>query len=67
MSPAGPALVSPIARSRFNLALGGEGKHGGTDGEGIGGGVYNLGTFSADSETSILFNIASTSDDNFGP
>jgi hypothetical protein len=34
---------------------------------GIGGGVYTQGTFTTDAHTQILFNIASTSDDNIGP
>jgi hypothetical protein len=47
-----------------NEALGG---HGGTDALGIGGGVYNLGTFVFDAGTLIAHNHASTSnDDCFG-
>jgi hypothetical protein len=48
----------------YNDALGGQG---GADGLGIGGGVYNLGTFVADAATVIAHNHASTSnDDCFG-
>jgi hypothetical protein len=39
----------------------------GTDGLGIGGGVYNLGTFLADAATVIRHNRASTSDDDLFP
>jgi hypothetical protein len=47
-----------------NEALGG---HGGADGPGISGGVYNLGTFVCDAATVIAHNHASTSnDDCFG-
>jgi hypothetical protein len=50
-----------------NRADGGEGGDGGSDGLGIGGGVYNLGTFLADDATVIRHNHASTSyDDCFG-
>ena len=51
----------------YNQALGGYGDDSGTDGEGVGGGVYNLGTFLFDSLTDIAHNHASTSnDDGFG-
>ena len=50
----------------LNNADGGHGKGGGTDGEGIGGGVYTLGTFT-DPFTLIILNDASTSGDNIGP
>jgi hypothetical protein len=51
----------------YNLAFGGTAKaHGGT-GQGIGGGVYSLGTFSVDPTTLIVKNHASTSNDNVGP
>jgi hypothetical protein len=46
----------------YNLALGG-----GPAGQGIGGGVYRLGSFSFDSATDIEKNHASTSNDNVGP
>jgi hypothetical protein len=49
-----------------NDADGGEGKGGGADGAGIGGGVYTLGTFT-DLLTRIVGNDASTSGDNIGP
>jgi hypothetical protein len=58
-------LASVIAGNR---ADGGEGAGGGSDGQGIGGGVYNLGTFFLDAASIILGNDASTSNDNvFGP
>jgi hypothetical protein len=47
-----------------NRARGGEGDDGGTDGLGIGGGVYNLGTFLHDTASVIRHNHASTSDDD---
>jgi len=51
----------------YNRAYGGEGEDGGSDGQGIGGGVYNLGTFTFDIATVIAHNKASTSnDDTFG-
>ncbi len=50
-----------------NQALGGLGDSEGTDGLGVGGGVYNLGTFLADALTVFAHNHASTSnDDGFG-
>jgi len=42
----------------------GEGDDDGTDGLGIGGGVYNRGTFLRDAATVIRHNHASTSDDD---
>ncbi len=45
----------------LNLALGGSG---GTGGQGIGGGVYNDGTFAKDHLTAIDFNFASYMYDN---
>ena len=51
----------------YNQAVGGYGDDGGTDGQGVGGGVYNLGTFLFDDLTLIAHNHASTSnDDCFG-
>jgi hypothetical protein len=51
----------------YNQALGGYGDDGGTDGLGVGGGVYNLGTFLLDPATVLRHNRASTSaDDCFG-
>jgi hypothetical protein len=50
-----------------NLASGGEAGSGGSEGLGIGGGVYYLGTYSADSETVIKKNQATTSNDNVWP
>jgi hypothetical protein len=46
-----------------NFAQGGDGGEGAADGEGIGGGVYNLGLFDLD-DTLIFGNLASTSDDD---
>ena len=57
----GTASDSTIAN---NKALGGEEGAGGSDGHGVGGGVYNLGTFISDVTTVIAHNHASTSDDN---
>ena len=37
------------------------------DGEGIGGGVYTLGTFNYDALSVILHNSSSTNDNNIGP
>jgi hypothetical protein len=51
----------------YNLAIGGEAEEGGSDGQGIGGGVYHLGPYSADSATVITKNQATTSDNNVGP
>jgi hypothetical protein len=47
-----------------NHANGGDAGEGGSDGEGIGGGVYNLGSFDFDALTLIFKNHASTSDDD---
>jgi hypothetical protein len=47
-----------------NHANGGEGSTGGSDGEGIAGGVYNLGLFDFDGLTRISRNHASTSHDD---
>jgi hypothetical protein len=51
------------SRIIFNRALGGEGGDGGAEGQGVGGGVYNLGTFLVDALTVIRYNHASTSND----
>ena len=50
-----------------NHANGGSGSGGGSDGEGIGGGVYSLGTFTFDATTTIKKNHASTSNDDIFP
>ena len=64
--PTGRLLVVASDIS-YNQALGGYGDSGGTDGLGVGGGVYNLGTFGFDAATVIRQNHASTSnDDCFG-
>jgi hypothetical protein len=47
-----------------NRARGGKGKHGGADGEGVGGGLYNVGTLTVDPATVITGNHASTSHDD---
>jgi hypothetical protein len=47
-----------------NHANGGDGEYGGSDGQGIGGGVYNLGSLGVDALTRILQNLASTDDDD---
>jgi hypothetical protein len=47
-----------------NDADGGDGDHGGANGEGIGGGVYNLGTLDVDALTVIFENHASTNHDD---
>ena len=50
-----------------NQAVGGLGDDDGTDGLGVGGGVYNLGTFLRDGLTTIRHNRASDGyDDCFG-
>ena len=49
-----------------NRAVGGQGHHA-PAGQGIGGGVYNLGSFSRDALTMILGNHASTSNDDIFP
>jgi hypothetical protein len=51
-----------------NRADGGAAGAGGSAGQGVGGGVYNLGTFDLDTASIIAGNHASTSDDSvFGP
>jgi hypothetical protein len=62
------ASVSVIRSTiSHNRADGGDGDDGGKDGLGIGGGVYNLGTFTFDVATVIAHNKASTSNnDTFG-
>ncbi|MBN1566369.1 MAG: hypothetical protein JXA73_00870 [Acidobacteria bacterium] len=50
-----------------NLALGGRGENWHSRGEGIGGGVYYLGIYSADDATVIEKNHASTSNNNIWP
>jgi hypothetical protein len=58
----GTVTVS-AATIAHNRATGGHGD-GGSDGQGIGGGVYNLGTFLFDAATVIRHNHASTSNDD---
>jgi hypothetical protein len=50
-----------------NKADGGRKGSGGCNGHGIGGGVYNLGTFAFDITTVIAHNHASASNDNIFP
>ena len=58
-------LTSVIAG---NQADGGAADAGGSTGQGVGGGVYNLGAFDLDAASLIVLNDASTSNDNvFGP
>jgi hypothetical protein len=47
-----------------NLADGGLAGAGGSAGQGIGGGIYDLGVFSLDTLTVVVGNHASTSSDN---
>jgi hypothetical protein len=55
------------AEVQFNFAVGGAGS-GGSDGQGIGGGVYRIGTFTADPTTVIKKNHASQeATDDIGP
>src|SRR5262249_54878611 len=57
---AGTVIVS-ASRITHNRARGGDADDGGTDGLGVGGGVYNLGTFLFDAATIIPKNHASHS------
>jgi hypothetical protein len=50
-----------------NAATGGAAGLGGSDGQGVGGGVYNLGAFSFDVFTIIKKNHATTSNDDVFP
>jgi hypothetical protein len=59
-----PILTVTNSRIIGNQATGGQGSDGGTDGQGIGGGVYNLGSFDFGALTLIFDNHASTSDDD---
>jgi hypothetical protein len=52
---------------KHNRARGGDEGASGSDGHGVGGGVYARGTFTFDALTLIIFNEASTSGDNSGP
>jgi dienelactone hydrolase len=63
----GVAVTVSASRLTDNRAEGGEGRAGGADGQGVGGGIYNLGTFLVDALSVIRHNHASTSnDDCFG-
>jgi hypothetical protein len=61
---ASSSLRSGTSNVTENEADGGDVDHGGADGEGIGGGVYNLGNFDVDALTLIFGNHASTSNDD---
>ena len=64
---AGSRAAVSDSRIEFNSAHGGEGGGGGSDGRGVGGGVYDLGMFSADAATIIAHNhVATSNDDCFG-
>ena len=64
---AGSRATISDSRIEVNSALSGEEGTGDSDGRGVGGGVYNLGSFSADAATVIAHNRAATSnDDCFG-
>ena len=63
----GSALILQDATVTRNLALDGRGEDCYSRGEGIGGGVYYLGAYSADDATVIEKNHATTSNDNVGP
>ena len=65
MTPSLTVSASTITKNDANGGRGGKG--GGSDGPGIGGGVYNLGTFLSDLATVIARNHASTSHDNIFP
>jgi hypothetical protein len=64
-NPGAPTVLR-LERSTVteNHANGGEGNEGASDGEGVGGGVYNLGSFDLDALTQIFKNYASTNDDD---
>jgi hypothetical protein len=64
---AGSRAAVSDSRIEFNSALGGEEGTGDNEGRGVGGGVYNLGVFSADAATIIAHNhVATSNDDCFG-
>jgi hypothetical protein len=63
---AGSTLTVSASLILLNEVRRGRGGPGGSDGQGIGGGVYNLGTFT-DVLTLIALNRASTSHDNVFP
>jgi hypothetical protein len=58
--------ADPAVGLRGRIALGREEGHGGSDGQGIGGGVYNLGIFT-DFLSVIKNNHASTSNNDIFP
>ena len=64
---AGSEMTVTASKITANWATGGKGKHGGSDGQGIGGGLYHLGTFTVDPATVISKNHASTSNDDVYP
>jgi hypothetical protein len=64
---AGSSVTVSASDVEHNSAVGGKGGAGGSDGHGIGGGVYNLGSFQADAASAIEHNHASTSNDDSSP
>ena len=64
---AGTSATLSGSNITHNQANGGEEGTGGSDGHGVGGGVYNLGTFAFDVLTVIKKNDASTSNDDIFP
>ena len=67
LNRAGNSATVHHSRITHNKALGGEEGSGGSDGHGVGGGVYNLGIFTFDASTVIKKNHASTSNDDIFP
>jgi hypothetical protein len=64
---AGSTLTVTASTITDNQAQAGKGRAGGSDGLGLGGGVYNLGSFAFDVFTVIALNHASTSNDDLYP
>jgi hypothetical protein len=65
--PGGWAATVTTSSISFNQAMNGHGNQGGSDGQGVGGGVCNRGTFTFDAFTLIAHNHASTSNDDLFP
>jgi hypothetical protein len=59
----GTTMILTASSITHNLANGGMGKNGGSDGQGVGGGIYSLGTLTVNPATASK-NKASTSHDN---
>jgi hypothetical protein len=66
-SGAGSKTTLTACSITHNRARGGQGKHGGSDGQGVGGGLYNSGTVAVDPATVIHKNHASTNNNNVYP